>query len=708
MLGTHVEPYIWDSTITVVHPGFRDNVVFADFQSNFAQLFANMIKFDLRKGNPNLTIKNLFFSLHAGPNHQNAVLGSGVDARVWASMPRNLILEWLRLTGQTDLARKFREIGKMSSILDHVLHSFEGTGITPLTSLFGLGREGRTGPSQNHPKVGPVEIGHSLMNEKFDELYRFGILGRLAVLYEAAGKVRIVAIVDYWTNAVLKPLHDWIFSILRLLPQDATFDQDGRCTEFANRGYTDLWSLDLKSATDLIPLPVYRALLSWLLPEKVVSLWLELLVDRDFQVPASLARGYPDRERFVRYGTGQPMGALTSWGLLALSHHAIVLYAALLVRATTPSTMLSFKDYLVLGDDVVIAHQEVAERYQQIMLSFGIPVGLAKSYISSDGMFNFANKSFSKEINISPISLKEEVGVQSLASRAEMAMRMVRMGWVEGITTSSWLAPVIKLFVTPREWTDIQKDLKSGITHPLVSWILSVLLVPGSARFAETILPKVSISSYLAAMLRKAVIWNKPIGSLDSLINENRSEPLILSILQKWVDRIYKEFLDGRQRLASFQPWMEMTLEAELDYVLQRIFLEQKSKLVARWQANHRMYLKELQVMLRLNAFKIKHVELVAEQSLLEITQRVALAEKDLPRVPDFTGMDLNGLIGGLMGGSNLRSSEERQVLALHRMSNLLHLVDDIGSLATPGVSSALDRLNETSPDLTSPNEEAK
>jgi len=30
------------------------------------------------------------------------------------------------------------------------------------------------------------------------------------------------------------------------------------------------------------------------------------------------------RDGFVYYGTGQPMGALSSWALLALTHHAIV------------------------------------------------------------------------------------------------------------------------------------------------------------------------------------------------------------------------------------------------------------------------------------------------------------------------------------------------------------------------------------------------
>jgi len=56
-------------------------------------------------------------------------------------------------------------------------------------------------------------------------------LSRLHNLYEAIGKVRTIAIVDYWTNFALKPLHDWMFDILQNLPQDATFDQEGRVQE---------------------------------------------------------------------------------------------------------------------------------------------------------------------------------------------------------------------------------------------------------------------------------------------------------------------------------------------------------------------------------------------------------------------------------------------------------------------------------------------
>jgi hypothetical protein len=43
---------------------------------------------------------------------------------------------------------------------------------------------------------------------------------------EAAGKIRVIAIVDPITQWVLKPLHDWLFSILANIPQDGTFNQD--------------------------------------------------------------------------------------------------------------------------------------------------------------------------------------------------------------------------------------------------------------------------------------------------------------------------------------------------------------------------------------------------------------------------------------------------------------------------------------------------
>jgi len=55
----------------------------------------------------------------------------------------------------------------------------------------------------------------------------FGVhgLAKLGFKVEAAGKIRVFAMVDAFTQWVMKPIHDCIFSILRQIPMDGTFDQ---------------------------------------------------------------------------------------------------------------------------------------------------------------------------------------------------------------------------------------------------------------------------------------------------------------------------------------------------------------------------------------------------------------------------------------------------------------------------------------------------
>jgi len=51
-------------------------------------------------------------------------------------------------------------------------------------------------------------------------------LGQLALKEEAAGKIRVFAMVDVWTQSVLRPLHDWLFDLFKRLPNDCTHNQD--------------------------------------------------------------------------------------------------------------------------------------------------------------------------------------------------------------------------------------------------------------------------------------------------------------------------------------------------------------------------------------------------------------------------------------------------------------------------------------------------
>lgn len=51
-------------------------------------------------------------------------------------------------------------------------------------------------------------------------------LGRLSFKEEAAGKLRVFAIIDSLSQMILKPLHDSLFEICKAFPADSTFDQN--------------------------------------------------------------------------------------------------------------------------------------------------------------------------------------------------------------------------------------------------------------------------------------------------------------------------------------------------------------------------------------------------------------------------------------------------------------------------------------------------
>lgn len=56
----------------------------------------------------------------------------------------------------------------------------------------------------------------------------------------------------------------------------------------------------------------------------------------------------------LRYSVGQPMGALSSWAMLALTHHAIVKIASY-----KAGYRRGFDLYAILGDDITIGKYSV-------------------------------------------------------------------------------------------------------------------------------------------------------------------------------------------------------------------------------------------------------------------------------------------------------------------------------------------------------------
>lgn len=92
------------------------------------------------------------------------------------------------------------------------------------------------------------------------------------------------------------------------------------------------------------------------------------MTDRDFTLP--------DNKGQLRYAVGQPMGAKSSFPMLGLTHHIIVMEAA----ARAGLTM--FKDYVILGDDIMIANEDVAMKYKHIMECLGLGISEHKSIVS--------------------------------------------------------------------------------------------------------------------------------------------------------------------------------------------------------------------------------------------------------------------------------------------------------------------------------------
>nr|UEP19808.1 RNA-dependent RNA polymerase [Sclerotinia sclerotiorum mitovirus 45] len=201
-------------------------------------------------------------------------------------------------------------------------------------------------------------------------------IGKISIVKDPELKMRPIAMVDYYSQLVLRPIHDGILKKLRNLSQDRTFTQD----PFNHWGKTmgnSFWSLDLTAATDRFPIDLQEKLMAHLLgDESKASAWRKILIERDYKLPDGST---------TRYSVGQPMGAYSSWTTFTLTHHLVVQYAAHLCNIE------DFKAYILLGDDIVINHDKVAQKYITLMTRLGVDISQAKTHVSKN-TYEFAKR----------------------------------------------------------------------------------------------------------------------------------------------------------------------------------------------------------------------------------------------------------------------------------------------------------------------------
>jgi hypothetical protein len=458
------------------HPAVLDNYEdFRSFVSWFLRKKSTQYPSEYILSPPRLSSK-------AGPNISPGGLGIFLDAKAWVDQgDDNVLFQFLRAWKLEPL------ISMVYDCANHV-HEFRMSmedmftvAKSPVLRLVGgyaVLKNTRTAPS---PSIATESLS----------------LGKLCFLEEAAGKVRTIAIGDFFSQWLLEPIHLTLFKILRAWEVvDGTFNQQRSVDTFMSRGYKEIYSYDLSKATDTIPHRLYLPIVETLWGAAEAEAWLALLTKRDFRVTARKGLQVEPGLGQVRYTRGQPMGFLSSWASLAVLHHLLVQYSAYRVRLRNrgapedwSSGILPFAKYLVLGDDIVIADSQVAREYTEVCQFFGIDLSLYKSFVSSKGFMNFASQSVIDNQNVSPASALEHFGIKTLLGRVSFLQTLNSKGFFGSPSSSVKVGTLVRGLFSPTFF-------KLGIKPALIAGQMPHLLKIGISALANTkLFPNLGLDS---------------------------------------------------------------------------------------------------------------------------------------------------------------------------------------------------------------------
>jgi hypothetical protein len=382
--------------------------------------------------------------------------------------------------------------------------------------------------------------------------------GKLSLKEEAAGKVRVFAMVDVWTQWAMKGVHDMLFAFLKLLPNDGTFDQHAsvrRCQEKAALSGKS-YGYDLSAATDRLPISLQVEILNSLKPN-LGNLWKEILVGRGYFLENSKKNPMvPFQYKVFHYAVGQPMGALSSWAMLAVSHHLLAQLSWQRALVANPPLTTEFKSsignkfwytgYEVLGDDIVFFEKEVATHYLDIMAEIGVPINLSKSVIGENPTFEFAKVLGRQGEVLSEVSWAMFMAQPTLMGRVGIAFSLIE----KGILKSNFIS---NLKALARE-----SKFSRGEAAPFLFSLAAMLVNSGRITFSELLfglkLEKLEVmnplnylhSGRLERILSAALTGGeKPIFK-DAIKLDNWSTTRDLRInLIKTIDVLFEGAIDG-------------------------------------------------------------------------------------------------------------------------------------------------------------------
>jgi hypothetical protein len=310
------------------------------------------------------------------------------------------------------------------------------------------------------------------------------LLRKLTPIADYAGKTRVIAIGDYYSQEVLRPLHQHLFKMLEKTNGDSTFDTNksiAQIKKWHQEGHKT-WSYDLSAATDRFPALITKKIISWIFTEEISDLWYSLMVK-------DVSYYLPQKGMAYKYAVGQPMGLYSSWAAFSVSHHAIV--RLLEVRLG----LVAGENYVLLGDDITLINEKLASEYVRLLSSIGVKISIPKSLIPNETVKFQAE--FAKRLIVNGIEV------------SSMPLRLLK-GRNDHLINSSFLAAILLRWSS---WNSVSVDR-------VVSEFNSETILAALLQFKDDFLVKEAIDKMF-----KAYGINK--GPLLPVLSERSLVPCI-------------------------------------------------------------------------------------------------------------------------------------------------------------------------------------
>lgn len=219
-------------------------------------------------------------------------------------------------------------------------------------------------------------------------------VGRLGCTQEPGYKLRVFAAPNIVHQCAMSRMKAQLFTLLQRVTWDCTYDQaSGTAWAQSVLDQGDVvWSIDLSDATNNFPLDLQLEIL-----RKVGCHESDIKLFHDLSRLPWVST-HDDGKQLVRWTVGQPLGLGPSFAAFALSHGVLV---------HSLQRMLGLNDsFRVLGDDIIIRGDALAQRYLDVLRYLDIPISVDKT-IRSTSLAEFAGKIVTKDGILASVKWRE-------------------------------------------------------------------------------------------------------------------------------------------------------------------------------------------------------------------------------------------------------------------------------------------------------------